>query len=352
MDTTLVRRVVGTALAVLLVGGGRLVAEHVTTVPGAYEVEVQLGEAAGSGLGAGSHVKLRGVRIGRVVALQLRDGLPVATLELEPEPAVPTDVRPVVTAKTLLGEKQIELRPDGPLVAPFLRDGDHLAVADGTAPTEVDAVVAELDRLLSDLDADRLAALVAALGGLDEDDAATLGRNLDAVEELAAFGARTAGDQVARVAALADVVEAVADRADDLDRVAAALPDAVGVVADREADLAAAAVALDRFSVGLAELLEHERPRIRRLFGLSDTIGAVIDPRMAEIGRMIHGIYRYALVFGQHGGSLDDGSEHAWFRAFIGEEGSIARLCQGLPPELREVAPGCARPPADRQPPR
>lgn len=347
IEPTLTRRILGASLAILLVGGGRLIADRATSVPGAYEVDVVLGASAGSGLGPGSDVKLRGVRIGRVIELVLEGGTAVATLELEAEPSVPADVRPVVTAKTLLGEKQVELRHDGPLTGPFLADGDRVTVADGAEPTEVDVVVAELDRLFAELDPDRLAVLVEALGSFDRSDAETLGQGLDATRELAAFGARTGPAQIARLRELADVVETFADRAVDLDRISAALPDAVGVLADREADVAAAARALADFSTGLAELLEHEEARIDRLFRLSDTIGAVIDPRIPEIGRTVYGIYRYALVFGQHGGSLDDGTEHAWFRAFIGEEGSIERLCEGLPPELRDAAPGCARPPGD-----
>jgi virulence factor Mce-like protein len=347
IDPTLGRRIVGTALAVLLVAGGRLIAHQATTVDGAYEVDVVLGSAAGAGLGPGSDVKLRGVRIGRVVDLRLADASAVATLQLDPEPSVPVSAVPVVTAKTLLGEKQLELRPGGPLDGPYLADGDRLRVAAGDQPTEVEAVVAGLDRLFTDLDPDRLAVLVDALGQLDDSDAETFRAGLEDARRLAAFGARTSEDQVARLRSFADVVEAVADRGDDLDRISAALPRAVGVIVDREADVAATAGALASFSVGFAELLEHERATIRELFQLSDTLGAVVDPRIPEIGRTVFGIYRYALVFGHHGGSLEDGSEHAWFRAFIGEEDSIERLCDGLPDELRPVAPGCARPSGD-----
>lgn len=343
----MVRRIVGTALAVLLVAGARLATVTLGAVPGAYDVTVVLGRAAGVGLGAGSDVKLRGVHIGRVTGLRIVDGEPQATLELRPDPPVPRSARPVVTAKTLLGEKQLELVVAGPLDGPFLADGDRLEVAEGDEPTELDLVVSELERVLGAVDPDRLATLVDAAGAFDTDDARTLRRALDAGAELAAFGARTGEAQVDRLARLADVVSALEDRGDDLNRAVRAAPEAFGVLTDREADLAALAPALGSFAVGLAELLEHERPTLRRLFTVSDTIGTVVDPRIPEIGRMILGISRYALVFGQHGGSLDDGSEHAWFRAFIGEEGAISAFCEGLPAPLREAAPGCARPSAD-----
>lgn len=347
LDPTVVRRVAGTAVAILLLASGRLVANAVTTVPGAYGVTVDLGAAAGSGLGPGSDVKVRGIRVGRVTALDLADGRAHAQLELLPEPPIPTTVRPVVTAKTLLGEKQLELRVDGPLDGPFLADGDRLQVRAGDEPTELEAVVAGIEEVFGALDPDRLAVLVEALGSFDRADATTLRRTLDDGADLAAFGARTGTDVVDRVRRLADVVEAIEDRGPDLDRIAAALPDAVGVVTDREAEIGETARALASFATGLAEFLEEERPTIRRLFEVSDTIGTVIDPRIPEVGRMIFGISRYALVFGHHGGSLEDGTEHAWFRAFIGEEGSIEALCEGLPPRLREVAPGCAVPPGD-----
>ncbi|MDX1621813.1 MAG: MlaD family protein [Nitriliruptorales bacterium] len=341
-DHTVSRRVLGTALAILVVALGRVGIDLANRNPGAYEVTVLLRDAAGAGLGAGSDVKLRGVRIGSVVDLTLTDEADaLATLELLPEPAVPAAVEPVVTAKTLLGEKQVELRIDGPLQPPFLQAGDRIAVAEGGEPVELGAVIAALEEVFSDIDERRLAALIEAFGSFTEADAQVVRRNIEIGEQLSDFGRRTAGEQVERLAAFADLMESLSDRGDDLNRMNRSLPFAVGTFADHEAEILASADVLSSFAVGFAEFLEEEEPTIARLFDLSDAIGASIDPRVDEIGRMVYGIYRYALVFGQHGGSLDDGTEHAWFKAFIGEEGTFNQICEGLPAELEQAAPGC-----------
>lgn len=341
-EDTVSRRVLGTALAILVVALGWVGIDLANANPGAYEVTVLLRDAAGAGLGQGSDVKLRGVRIGSVTGLELtEDAEAVATLELDPDPRVPRDVAPVVTAKTLLGEKQIELIVDGSLEPPFLEAGDHLAVAEGDEPTELGAVIASLEEVFADIDERRLGALVATFGSFTDEDAQLVRRNIEVSEELARFMGRTAAEQVERLATFADVMEALSDRGDDLTRMNRALPEAVGIFPDRQDDILASAAALSRFAVGFAEFLEEERSTIRRLFQLSDVIGASIDPRIHEFGRMIHGIYRYSLVFGQHGGSLDDGTEHAWFRAFLGEEGTFNRICEDLPPALEQAAPGC-----------
>ncbi|MDX1660057.1 MAG: MlaD family protein [Nitriliruptorales bacterium] len=341
-DHTVARRILGTALAVLVAGLGWVGIQFANRNPGAYEVTALLRDAAGAGLGPGSDVKLRGVRIGSVVDLTLTgEADALATLELQPEPDVPRAVQPVVTAKTLLGEKQVELRIDGALTPPFLQAGDRIEVPRGGEPVELGAVIASLEQVFADIEERRLAALINAFGSFNDADARVVQRNIDIAEELADFGERTASEQVDRLAAFADVMEALADRGDDITRMNRSLPDAVGIFADREDDILAAADALSRFAVGFAEFLEEEEGTIAELMDLSDVIGASVDPRIDEFGRMLFGIYRYSLVFAQHGGSLNDGTEHAWFKAFMGEEGTFNQICEGLPPALEEAAPGC-----------
>jgi virulence factor Mce-like protein len=339
-------RIVGFALAVLLVAVGRLGIHYTAEVEDRFPVTVVLGEA-GSGLMVGSDVKVRGVLVGEVTALHYRDGQAIADVRIDSEPPLPRDVEVVVTAKTLLGPKQIELRPDGSLRPPYLEAGDVISAAPGHSPTEVQAVIHELERLFADIPEDRLAVLIEAMGSFRREDGELFARNIEQGEVLASFGARTAEAQIDRIAAFADVVEALAPRADDWNRLSRSLPAWVSLLPDRQADVAASLDALSDFSVGLAELLEIEEQTIHRLFVLGDRIGAVIEPRVHEIGNLIHGVYRYSRMFGQHGGSLSDGTEHAWFRAHIGEEGEIERFCESMPDELRDAAPGCVAPRGD-----
>lgn len=335
-----VRRIVGAVGVILLLAGFRILFAIASTDEGTFRVRAVLGDA-GSGLTDGSDVKMRGVPVGEVVDLSYVDGEARATLQLEERYDIPRDVDVVVTGKTFLGPKQVELRPRGPLQPPWLSADDVLRVDGSAEPTEVQEVLAELDAVFQHVDPGDLATLVDALGAFDDRDAETVGRNIDQGAELADFGARTADEQIARLAALADVLDALAGRVDDFNRLNRTLPAWVSLLPDRQADVRTALDSLAAFSDTLAGFLEVERPTIRRLLVSGDRIGAVIEPRVGEIGDLIHGIYRYARSFGEHGGSLDDGTEHSWFRAHVGEEGEIEEFCSQLPPELEEAAPGC-----------
>ncbi len=109
LQTAVGRRIVGFTSALLLTALTLLAFRVVTAPsPGSYEVEALLGRA-GAGLGPGSDVKVRGAVVGEVVDLRYVEGRAVATLLMEPEPRLPAELDLVVTAKTLLGEKQVEL---------------------------------------------------------------------------------------------------------------------------------------------------------------------------------------------------------------------------------------------------
>lgn len=337
-----VRRLAGAAAVILLLALSKLLFAEISSDEGTFRVTAVLGDA-GSGLQEGGDVKMRGVPVGEVVDLSFVDGQARATLQIEERYRVPRDVGIVVTAKTFLGPKQVELLPDGPLEPPLLAADDVLRVDPEDRPVEVQEVLAELDELFADIPAGDLATLVDALGAFDDRDAEVVGRNIEQGAELADFGARTADDQIARLSALADVVDSLARTVDDFNRLNRTLPRWVSLLPDRQADVRSALDSLSAFSLTTAGFLEVERPTIRRLLVTGDAIGGVVEPRVEEIGRLVFGIYRYARSFGEHGGSLNDGTEHAWFRAHIGEEGEIERFCEELPPELEQVAPGCVQ---------
>lgn len=340
-DRTVVRRISGTAAAVLLLAVLAVLVEVRTTTPGAYQVDAVLGRA-GSGLASGGEVKLRGVVVGRVLSVATTERGAVATLELRPEPRLPNDVRAAVSAKTLLGEKQLELRTASPLDPPYLAAGDTVHLEPGQEVVEVGAVIDGLAGFFAAVDPDSLAAFVDAAGAFDLDDAARFGEAIDTSAELSELLRRTGPDQVARFGDAADAFDALADAAPDLTALAHSLPGAVAPIVASRGDLRATSEALTRLAAELGPLLTTEEPTIRALLRAADEVGRVLDPRMAEIGRYLHGIYRYSVTFGQQGGPLTDGSEYALFRVFVGDAGQFGQLCEQLPDPLRDAAPGCA----------
>jgi ABC-type transporter Mla subunit MlaD len=216
-----------------------------------------------------------------------------------------------------------------------------LATPPELQPIEPVAVVDQLGTLLRDIDDQQLASFFAAMAAFDLDDADRFAEGIETSAQLAEFLARTGPEQTARMGDAARALDALADATGDLTRLAEQLPDGTAVLVDNRQALSDTIDSVGPFAQTLGEFLSVEEETIGALFAVGDRIGAVVDPRMHEIGSMIHGIYRYSLMFGQAGGELDDGSVFAYFRAFLGDEGQFLEICEQLPDELLDVAPGC-----------
>lgn len=342
--TNVVRRILGTVAAILLGAGALLLFRWIASPPpGSYQLEVLLGET-GQNLSSGSDVKMRDVRIGTVGQIVLDDqARAVATVTILGPRRVPADVEVSVDAKTVLGEKFVQLTPSGPLDrGPFLADGDRLAVGEEQRDVpEVQDLLDALDPILAALDPTDVGTLIDEFGAFTPDDARLAARNFELGAELSAFGARTADEQIARISSLATLTGELARTAPDFNRLNRTLPRWVSFLPDRQPAVRTNLEALSSFALTAAEFFEVEEETIGDLLTFTTIVQGVLAEKNDEVASIIHGISRYAFKLSRHGGNLNDGTEFGYFRVFIGGEGEIERLCAGLPPEFRQHAPGC-----------
>jgi phospholipid/cholesterol/gamma-HCH transport system substrate-binding protein len=346
MDPVLVRRILGTASLVLVLGLGTLILDwRYSPPPGSYQVTAELG-TAGSGVSKGTDVKVRGVTVGRVDGLRYDEGVAYADLTLYPDPRLPASehLDLVVTQKTLLGEKQLELAfPDEVFEEPpFLADGDTLVAS--REPTELSEVLDRFEPFLAAIDERDLATIVDVLGD-QRGEGEFIAENIELGQQLAAFGDRTSDDALARLSDFADVAEALEAAAPDLTRLNRTLPDATGLLVERQQDLRTNLEALSRFATTLDRFVETEGPVISRFLRTSQPVGDVLERQQDEIGSLVEGIALYMEALGRGGMLLDDGSEWAGFRIFIDDDSfdPIKVLCHdfdefvgGQPPALCE----------------
>lgn len=286
-----------------------------------YPVEIELGDA-GSGLVKGSDVKARGVRVGQVEALSFEDGQAKGILRLDrdtPLPA-PEDLSVAVTAKTLLGEKQVEIAfPDERFgEEPYLAAGDQLTV--DRQPTELNEVLAVLEPFLDAIDPQELATIIDTFAE-QEDEADVFGENLELTSELVRFGAETSEQTLDNLEDFADIAAALRPTLDeDFDRIRAALPESTRILREQPEDIDTALVALSDFSVQFAELLEVEEDRINRFLVSGDPVGAMLVDNRSEISSLLEGVSSYASLLGGAAGLLDDDTVFAYFRLFVTED--------------------------------
>ena len=185
-------------------------------------------ENCGQGLRVGGDVKLRGVLVGRLESIELRDGDCRIGLDLFPESVaqIPRNVGAEVRAKTVFGEKWVELMfPEEPEEA-RIAAGQTISKDETLDPLEVETILNVALPLLDAIDPEHLAGTLEALanGFVGHEDAVIAG--IDAgIEALRPFNENEdrleAGiDQLASSAdVFAEVDDDLLDALDNLDDV-------------------------------------------------------------------------------------------------------------------------------------
>ncbi len=128
-----------------------------------FEVTARFARA-GQLLRNGSDVKLRGVLVGAVSRIEIqRSGKADVILRLFEEQMIPENVNAAIRAKTLFGEKFVELRiPDSPS-ADELEPGDEIPENRTTPPIEVETVLEKGVPILAAIDPEAFGAALHAL---------------------------------------------------------------------------------------------------------------------------------------------------------------------------------------------
>src|SRR3954470_9781429 len=111
--------------------------------PAQYRITADFPEA--TQLAEAADVRISGVKVGRVVSIDLAGDRTRAVIEIEPRYApVPRDTKAILRQKTLLGETFVELTP-GHRSAGILPDGARLPRPQILATTQLDEVTRALD---------------------------------------------------------------------------------------------------------------------------------------------------------------------------------------------------------------
>jgi phospholipid/cholesterol/gamma-HCH transport system substrate-binding protein len=136
-----------------------------------YEVTAHFSDSGGAF--AGSQVTYRGVSVGRVERLVLTDEGVDVVLKIDNEhDAIPADTRALIGNGSAVGEQYVELQPQSD-EAPYLGEGDDIAMADTQIPIATETLLANLSTTVQSVDQEALKTTVSefakAFGGTGED---------------------------------------------------------------------------------------------------------------------------------------------------------------------------------------
>ncbi|HEY9720982.1 MAG TPA: MlaD family protein [Oscillatoriaceae cyanobacterium] len=130
-----------------------------------------------TGLVKDAEVAIAGVQVGHVESLGVDGNLAAVKIFIDKDAQVREDVVAKIRAKSLLGEKYLELVPQS-RTAPLLKSGD--VIADTQADVEVDDLLAAMTPMLKHIDPQDVATIVHGVAktmGSHGDDLATIVRN-------------------------------------------------------------------------------------------------------------------------------------------------------------------------------
>ncbi len=135
--------VVFVAFAIVVVGSVWL-SENYAGAAGGYKVTATFDSV--QGLDPNAWVTLRGVKVGKVLDIDIREGRPVVTLGFEKVRGLPRDSKLTIRSKGMLGEKEIEIQVGSD--SQVLADGEHLT---GTSSPGLEELTARATDMVQDL---------------------------------------------------------------------------------------------------------------------------------------------------------------------------------------------------------
>lgn len=204
-------------------------------------VEVRfVSDRAGLQLLEHSDVKIRGLIVGEVRAINVTDDGAVMDLAIQKDKArfIPSNATGRLLPKTLFGEKYIDLTvPEQP--AQPIRDGVVLRQDKSAASVEIDQVLNNLMPLLQAVQPEKLNATLTAVATALEGRGEELGENLERLNDLLGKVNPELGTFIADVKALGEVSDIYSDATPDLVRVLKNLNATSNTIVEKEAAIEA-----------------------------------------------------------------------------------------------------------------
>jgi len=197
-----------TAMALLAfmavkVGSLRNVGEEIT-------VKVIVGDAAG--LSEGAAVRIAGVQIGQIGTMKVVHDKAELHIMIAKAAQVREDAEIQVRARSILGEKYLEVTPISK-DAPMVENGATILVS--TPQTEIDELVNSLGPLVSAVDAEAVNTAMGRLSAALEEDPERIANILKDIETILGNGADVSGELPSLVAETRSVLETVKGATND-----------------------------------------------------------------------------------------------------------------------------------------
>lgn len=135
------------ALVALLIGGVAVVVRNTLSAPATITAHF----VSATGIYPGDEVRVAGVKVGTIGAIEPRGGQVTMTLRIDNGVPIPADAKAVIVAQSLVAARYVQLAPAYETSGPTMHDGAVIPVERTAIPVEWDEVKAQLTKLATDL---------------------------------------------------------------------------------------------------------------------------------------------------------------------------------------------------------
>ena len=304
-----------------------------------HTFSVAFGET-GQGLVSDSDVKVRGVVVGEVGEITLDDDLnAIAQLKVEPRYEIPERSTFLITNKTLLGEKQVEIRFDGAIDnGPFIPEG--ALIDDPDQIVEFENVLGTLADLMEAIDEDDLMVVVDDFFGAFDGQGEQIARSVEEGARAAETFSRSLDDQVANNRDLSLVAEELEDKGETFNRLGRATNQGLPTLSENQEEIRRLLDQLSTFSKELDTTFTVNRPDLDRMIVEGDNVIRLLGRYNVELGQIMSGLMTYTSGFGEGFQAPGVTGQAAYFQALL-RNTFFEELCH-LPEPLRSEIPACA----------
>lgn len=332
-------------------------------------------DAAGQGLIADSNVKMRGVNVGHVESIELRDGRARVRMFIRDGVVVPTSTVAVIRPKTLFGEKFVDLVPGrlegtddeaerygdgdaltgcepGDLAAalPPTADGAPAAAASGSctvSSVELETVLAAAYPILEAIDPDDLQTILNELATAADGMGEAINRSI--VNNATLLEVQASNDAETRrfLEALAQLSGELAARSDDFIAGARDLNVALPVLNARATQFETLLVELERLSLEAADLLEDNAAFIDAVYTDGQATLDTLFANRSQLIPLVIGLRQFTETLGSTSRiPLGDGTFMTAVKGLLGGEACLLLPCPGggVPAAATTGAPPVAPP--------
>lgn len=269
-------------LSMLGIAAGTTFAFFIDRIPAlkqAYEVQAEFADAAG--LVAENQVRVAGIKVGTVSAVELKGDRVLVTMEIDNGVEIPDDADAEIKLATILGTKFVDVEATGG--SPYLEDGDVIPLERTAVPYEIYQVSNQGTEVLEDLDGKALNDMLVELTKVTRIAKEEVGVALEGLNELGAGLNAKQEDFRSLLAGADDLTKLLSDEGQQINRLVVASDRVLGSLAAQREELQSLLESTNAMAGQLASTIRNNRGNLDSILNKLHNALVVLDRNVKHL---------------------------------------------------------------------